>query len=143
MHSQRKKPTRAIPSTMIIIPVKNRIVAQLIPLDSSAASPAEYQKPGVKILCTLSVSTIADFINPPSPPTRPIPTPNTRSSVRRPQARVTYCFSIFSVMIMINITIKIVTARILATNIPHSSFNFPRLFYTSNREKVIIRISKK
>ena len=37
MHSHLKKPTLAIPSTIIIIPAINIIVAQLMPLELSAA----------------------------------------------------------------------------------------------------------
>src|SRR5574344_576886 len=42
--SQRKNPTLAIPSTMIIIPATNTIVSQLMPLEVSADCPAVYQK---------------------------------------------------------------------------------------------------
>lgn len=44
-----KKPAEAIPSTMIIIPAMNKIVAQLIPEEDLALSDAEYQKSKVKI----------------------------------------------------------------------------------------------
>ena len=44
MQSQRKNPTLAIPSTMIIIPATNTIVSQLMPLEVSADCPAVYQK---------------------------------------------------------------------------------------------------
>ena len=44
MQSQRKNPTLAIPSTMIIIPATNTMVSQLIPLEASADCPAVYQK---------------------------------------------------------------------------------------------------
>ena len=37
IQSQRKKPTRAMPSTMIIIPMIKRIVSQLIPFEVSDA----------------------------------------------------------------------------------------------------------
>ena len=44
IQSQRKNPTLAIPSTMIIIPATNTIVSQLMPLEVSADCPAVYQK---------------------------------------------------------------------------------------------------
>ena len=43
-HSQRKNPTLAIPSTIIIIPAMNIIVSQFIPLLAVSEEPAEYQK---------------------------------------------------------------------------------------------------
>ena len=49
IHSQRKNPTLAIPSTITIIPAMNIIVAQLMPDDSSDACPLSYQKFVVKI----------------------------------------------------------------------------------------------
>ena len=43
MQSQRKKPTFAIPSTMIIMPAIKMIVCQLILEEASLDSPAAYQ----------------------------------------------------------------------------------------------------
>ena len=42
--SQRKKPTLAIPSTIIIIPAMNIIVSQFIPVLADSEEPAAYQK---------------------------------------------------------------------------------------------------
>ncbi len=50
MHSQRKNPAFAMPSTIIIIPAIKIMVAQLMPLDDSEDSPAAYQKSSVKML---------------------------------------------------------------------------------------------
>ena len=44
MHSQVKKPVRAIPSTIIIIPAMNMIVAQFTPLFMDASTFFAYQK---------------------------------------------------------------------------------------------------
>ena len=44
IHSQRKNPTLAIPSTITIIPKIKTMVSQLIPAAASALSPAVYQK---------------------------------------------------------------------------------------------------
>ena len=39
MHSQRKKPAAAMPSTIIIMPAMKMMVSQLMPVDASAALP--------------------------------------------------------------------------------------------------------
>ena len=67
---------------MTIIPAIKMIVAQLIPLELSDALPASYQKSGVKMDWIFNVS-IAAFIS-------CMNTPNTSTSVARPQPRVTY-----------------------------------------------------
>ena len=107
IHSQRKNPAFAIPSTITIIPAMKMIVAQLIPLELSDASPASYQKPGVKMEWIFSVSNAA-FIS-------CMHTPNTSTSVARPQPSVTYCLSILSVIMSANITRKMTTAITCAT----------------------------
>ena len=80
MQSQRKNPAFAMPSTIIIIPARKMIVAQLMPLVDSSA-PAEYQKDGVNIVFRFSVCIIADGLC--------MQIPNTITSVRIPQPIVT------------------------------------------------------
>ena len=106
MHSQRKNPTLAIPSTMIIIPATKTIVSQLIPLDASEDVPPVYQNPFVKKQFRLSVSVTALMLR--------SPTPKTRMSVSSAHPSVTTCRSHFSVMIRINISKNRTTAKICA-----------------------------
>lgn len=91
-----------MPSTMIIMPAINKIVAQLIPPTVSAPSLAPYQNAGVKMLCTFNVDQIAGH--------EPMQTPNTSSSVAAPHPSVTTCRSILSKIINTNMTTKIDTA---------------------------------
>ena len=108
-HSQRKNPALAIPSTITIIPAINIIVAQLIPLDSSAEFPLTCQNSAVNMLLTFSVSIIADGDL--------IHMPNTMTIVARPHPRVTHCLGILSMIISANIRIKIMIAKIFAVTI--------------------------
>ena len=103
IHNQRKNPTRAIPSTITIIPNRKMMVAQLTPL---LDSPPPYQNPNVPIVLKFKVSTTACIECNPSP--------NTKTNVKRPQPRVMYCFSTTSVTIRINIATKITTANTCA-----------------------------
>ncbi len=112
MQSQRKKPAWAMPSTMIIMPAKNRMVAQLMPLVLSEASPAAYQNSSVPICATFKVSQKASKLR--------MAKPKTNTQVAAPQPKVTMWRSILSIMIMTNIMTKIVTAKILA----NISFSF-------------------
>ena len=116
MQSHWKKPARAIPSTMTIMPAMKMIVDQLMP-DEDSASPAEYQKPGVKILPTFSVSRMALPLR--------IARPNTRIRVSSPHPSVTICRSILSRTIRTNITTKRMTANICAIN---TFFNLPTCY---------------
>ena len=102
--SHLKKPACPMPSIMTIIPPMNRIVAQLIPLDSSVASCAAYQNDGWKMFLNASVSMIACGLR--------MQTPKTRTIIRRPAPRVIRCRGIFSMTIITNMTMKILTARI-------------------------------
>ena len=106
MQSHLKKPTLAIPSTMIIIPRMNRMVSQLMPLEVSAVSAAEYQKPGVKKQRRFNVSQIAEGLR--------MAMPMTPIRVSRPHARVMTWRSQISVMIRMNIARKITIAKICA-----------------------------
>ena len=110
MHSHLKNPTRAIPSTIIIIPEMKMIVAQLIPLDSPSPPSAAYQNPSVKMFSTLSVLRAASA--------ECMPRPNTRISVRAPHTRVVHCRSNISRMMRMNITTKMETDKICANNMP-------------------------
>ena len=126
MQSQRKNPAFAIPSTIIIIPARNMIVAQLTPPVLSDELPASYQKPSVNMFLTLSVSVKALILC--------IDRPNTRTAVASPQHSVTRHFSILSVIMSTNITIKMVSARIFAIIIALSSVKSlspTELLYTS------------
>lgn len=109
MHSQRKNPALAMPSTIIIIPAIKMMVAQLIPLELSSEAPAVYQKPGVKMFAMFSVDHTASKL------LRQIP--NTITSVASPQQRVTMWRSILSIIISTNITTNISTAAICAISI--------------------------
>ena len=109
MHSQRKKPAFAMPSTMIIIPAMKMIVDQLMPEDASSPAVPAYQKLTVKMLRTFSVSNMAGRLR--------SPTPCTKTRVSRPHPRVVYWRSIFSVTTSTNITTKMATAKICANNI--------------------------
>lgn len=113
IHSHRKNPTRPIPSTMIIIPAINIMVAQLIPLEDSLVSPVWYQKSIVPISLKFRVFTMASMLC--------IPSPNTKMSVSNPQSSVTTCRSNFSVTINKNITRKITTAMICTISFISSS----------------------
>ena len=104
IQSQRKKPTRAIPSTITIIPAIKTIVSQFIPQEASADSPGRYQKSGLIMLPKLRVSFTASRLC--------IHTPKTSIRVSAPQPRVTYCRSILSVTISKNIPTKITAAMI-------------------------------
>ena len=106
MQSQRKKPTFAIPSTMIIMPAIKMIVCQLIPEEASLDSPAAYQNPVVKKLCKFRVRMIAPMLC--------IPSPKTRSRVRRPHASVIHCLSQISRMISRNMARKMMIANTCA-----------------------------
>ena len=106
MQSQRKNPTLAIPSTIIIIPAMKMIVCQLMPEEASEDSPAAYQKAVVKMLFTFSVSQTALMLR--------IPSPNTRTSVSRPQPRVIRCLSDTSRIIRTNMARNMISAKICA-----------------------------
>ena len=80
IHSQRKKPAFAIPSTITIIPARKIIVAQLIPPVLSDEAPALYQNESVKMFLIFNVSSIASMLC--------IATPNTRTSVASPHTNV-------------------------------------------------------
>lgn len=80
IHSQRKKPAFAIPSTITIIPTRKIIVAQLIPPVLSDEAPASYQNESVKMFLIFNVSSIASMLC--------IATPNTRTSVASPHTNV-------------------------------------------------------
>ena len=80
IHSQRKKPAFAIPSTITIIPARKMIVAQLIPPVLSDEAPASYQNESVKMFLIFNVSSIASMLC--------IATPNTRTSVASPHTNV-------------------------------------------------------
>ncbi len=56
IQSHLKKPTRAIPSTITIMPKINRIVSQLMPVLLPDVSPDKYQDSVVKMLLKFSVS---------------------------------------------------------------------------------------
>ena len=70
-----------MPSTMIIIPAMNMIVAQLMPALLSSAAPDTCQNSRVNILLRFSVVRIASRSL--------ITKPNTTVSVRKPQPSVT------------------------------------------------------
>ena len=106
MHSHRKKPARAMPSTITIMPKINRIVSQLIPALLSPDSPDRYQKSAVMILFKLIVSTTAVILR--------IPMPNTKRIVNRAHTSETTCLSTISVTIKTNIAIKMITAKTCA-----------------------------
>ena len=91
------------------------MVAQLIPLELSFASPAEYQNSVVKILWMLSVSQIAEGLR--------MQIPKTINSVAAPQDKVMICLGILSMIIRANISTKITTAIIVAA-ILFTSFLF-------------------
>ena len=109
MQSQRKNPTLAIPSTIIIIPAMKMIVCQLMPEEASEDSPAAYQKAVVKMLFTFSVSQTALMLR--------IPSPNTRTSVSRPQPRVIRCLSHTSRIIRTNMARNMISAKNLCCHL--------------------------
>ena len=106
MQSQRKKPDSAMPSTITIMPAIKMMVAQLMPAVLSSALPAVYQKPTVKMLLRLRVSVIASMLL--------IARPKTPARVRMPHANVTWCRSILSITIRMNIAINKMSAKICA-----------------------------
>ena len=89
---------------MTIMPPMKRIVAQLMPLDSSAGSWAAYQNDGWKIFLNASVSMIACGLR--------MQMANTKTIIRRPAPSVIRWRGIFSMTIITNMTMKILTARI-------------------------------
>ena len=130
IHSHLKNPTLAIPSTIIIIPAMNIMVAQLIPLEVSAALPAWYQKSTVNRALKLRVSIMA--------PVSFIQSPKTSRSVAAPHVRVTTCLSILSRTISPNIIIKIATATICAVIFITSPFPLHRVFTAKRNPRSII-----
>lgn len=103
MHSHRKKPLSAMPSTITIMPAIKSMVSQLMPVVVST-SPREYQKVGEIKLWKLRDSATAAGSR--------IQSPNTMTRVARPQARVTRWRGNFSSTSSKNITRKIATAAI-------------------------------
>ena len=106
IHSQRKKPASAMPSTIIIMPAMNMMVSQLMPVLAAACAPAEYQKCVETMLCKFKVSLTASKLC--------IPTPNTSTQVKRPAISVTICRCILSITMKMNIAINIISAVICA-----------------------------
>lgn len=106
IQSHLKKPTRAIPSTMTIIPKINRIVSQLMPVLLPDVSPDRYQNSVVKKLLRLSVSRIAVMLC--------IPRPKTKTIVNSAQSSETTCLSTISDTIKTNIAIKMIIATTCA-----------------------------
>ena len=77
-----------------------------LPEEASEDSPAAYQKAVVKMLFTFSVSQTALMLR--------IPSPNTRTSVSRPQPRVIRCLSHTSRIIRTNMARNMISAKICA-----------------------------
>ena len=113
IQSHLKKPTRAIPSTITIMPKINRIVSQLMPVLLPDVSPDRYQNSAVKMLLKFSVSSTAVMLC--------IPNPKTKMTVNSAQTSETTCLSTISVTIKRNIAIKMITATTCA-NIYFPSF---------------------
>ena len=107
-HNQRKKPEFPIPSTIIIIPARKIIVAQLIPEeDSSPALAPTYQKeslrksPRARTSRTACASAIQRL--------------KTTRIINKAQVSETHCLSNFSETISKNIATKITVDRITAS----------------------------
>ena len=106
MHSQRKNPLSAMPSTITIMPAIKKMVSQLMPVEVSPPLSAANQNGVCTMLCTLSAFITA--------PMSCISRLNTTSSVSSAADSVTICRSTFSLMISPNIPIKITIAAICA-----------------------------
>ena len=93
-----------MPSTIIIIPAINIIVAQLIPPDADSPSPAVYQKEGVIKFLTASASMILLGLF--------MIMPKITTITTAAQSSVAHCLSIFSVITRANIIKKTTSAKI-------------------------------
>ena len=106
-----------MPSTITIMPARNRMVAQLMPPDELSSCPTAYQKSGRKMAAKLRVFQIASRLC--------MQRPNTTIRVSAAPIRVMIYRSIFSVIMRPNITTKMDTAAICAI-IWYCASGFPR-----------------